>query len=60
MEYKTLIGKVKIPSVGLGTWLIGGDTETDYSKDKESVETIKKAVEMGYTLIDTEMNGNGN
>ena len=60
MEYKTLIGKVKIPSVGLGTWLIGGDTETDYSKDKESVETIKKAVEMGYTLIDTaEMYGNG-
>ena len=60
MEYKNLINGKKIPSIGLGTWLMGGDTNADYSKDKETIAIIKKAIEIGYTLIDTaEMYGNG-
>ena len=59
MEYKT-IGDVKIPSLGLGTWLIGGDLESDYSDDKTAVKSIRKAIELGYNYIDTaEMYGNG-
>ena len=59
MEYKT-IGDVKIPSLGLGTWLIGGDLESDYSDDKTAVKSIRKAIELGYYHIDTaEMYGNG-
>lgn len=59
MEYKT-IGEVKIPVLGLGTWLIGGATEADYSEDTQAIDAIKKAVKMGYNLIDTaEYYGNG-
>jgi diketogulonate reductase-like aldo/keto reductase len=53
MEYKTLYKDTQIPVLGLGTWQIGGRLEADYSKDKENVEAIKKAIELGYTLIDT-------
>ncbi len=60
MEYKTLIDDVKIPALGLGTWGIGGKIEPDYSEDEKSIESIKKAVKLGYTLIDTaEMYGAG-
>lgn len=60
MEYKTLIGGEKIPSIGLGTWLFGGATEADYSHDKEAVASLQKALELGYTLLDTaEMYGDG-
>ncbi len=60
MEYKTLFGGVKIPALGLGTWKIGGEFEADYSHDKEAVEAIKAAIDMGYTHIDTaEAYGNG-
>jgi len=59
MEYK-VIGDVKIPVLGLGTWLIGGDTSPDYSKDEHAVKAIKKAIELGYSHLDTaEMYGNG-
>ena len=59
MEYK-VIGGVKIPLLGLGTWLIGGDTSPDYSKDENAVKAIKKAIELGYSHLDTaEMYGNG-
>lgn len=60
MEYKTLINDVKIPVLGLGTWLIGGDLKPDYSDDKTAVKSIKKAIELGYNHLDTaEMYGNG-
>jgi diketogulonate reductase-like aldo/keto reductase len=59
MEYKT-IGEVKIPVLGLGTWLIGGASEADYSEDEQSVHAIKKAIELGYNHLDTaEYYGNG-
>ena len=60
MEYKTLIDDVKIPVLGLGTWLIGGDLEPDYSDDANAISAIKKAIELGYNHLDTaEMYGNG-
>lgn len=60
MEYKTLIDGTKIPVLGLGTWLIGGALEADYSQDKQAINGIKKALELGYNHLDTaEMYGNG-
>jgi len=53
MEYKLLYGNVKIPVLGLGTWQIGGKYEADYSSDEENIQAMKKAIELGYTLIDT-------
>jgi len=52
--YKELgkTGKM-IPAIGLGTWGIGGFETPDYSRDDEYVELLKKAIEMGYTHIDT-------
>ena len=59
MEYKS-ISNIKIPSLGLGTWLIGGDKEADYSDDKNAIKAIKTAIELGYNHIDTaELYGNG-
>jgi len=61
MLYKEL-GKTgkKIPALGLGTWRIGGAHTPDHGKDREYVEILKKAIEMGYTHIDTaEMYGAG-
>lgn len=53
MNYKTLIDDFKIPVIGIGTWGIGGFRETDSSKDKEGIQAIKDAIELGYTHIDT-------
>lgn len=59
MEYK-VIGNVKIPVLGLGTWLIGGDTTPDYSEDEQAIQAIKSAIDLGYDHIDTaEYYGNG-
>ncbi|MCD6550775.1 aldo/keto reductase [Thermotoga sp.] len=54
MVFKEL-GKTgeKIPALGLGTWGIGGFETPDYSRDEEMVELLKKAINMGYTHIDT-------
>ena len=43
-EYVTLSNGVKIPQLGLGTWLIDDD---------KCPEVVKKAVEIGYRHIDT-------
>jgi diketogulonate reductase-like aldo/keto reductase len=60
MEYKNLTENTKIPVLGLGTWGIGGKTSKDTSKDTEGIAAIKKAIELGYTHIDTaEMYGAG-
>jgi diketogulonate reductase-like aldo/keto reductase len=61
MEYRFL-GKTdeKIAATGLGTWLIGGGSSPDYSRDREAIGTIKYAIELGMTHIDTaEMYGGG-
>ncbi len=60
MEYKNLTRNIKIPVLGLGTWEIGGRMSRDTSKDNKGVTAIKKAIELGYTHIDTaEMYGAG-
>jgi len=57
---KRLTDKVSIPVLGIGTWGIGGRYKADKSKDKKCIEAIRKAIELGYTLIDTaELYGNG-
>jgi len=59
--YKNL-GKTneKIPAIGLGTYGIGGYIHSDYSKDKEAIELIRYAIDIGLTFIDTaEMYGSG-
>lgn len=53
MEYKSLQSGTSIPVIGLGTWQIGGRTEPDYSRDTENIQSIKNAIQLGYTLIDT-------
>lgn len=60
MEKKELSNGLNLPAVGLGTWLMGGAREADYSKDKETVEIIRQAIKLGYTHLDTaEMYGAG-
>ena len=44
MDYKTLSNGVKIPKIGLGTWLIS---------DGEAAQAVRDAVAMGYRHIDT-------
>ncbi|PIR03785.1 MAG: aldo/keto reductase [Candidatus Magasanikbacteria bacterium CG11_big_fil_rev_8_21_14_0_20_39_34] len=60
MQYKRLVTEGQIPVLGLGTWLIGGGQEPDYTDDKNAISTIKNAIHLGYTHIDTaEMYGGG-
>ena len=49
MEFKTISG-VKLPVLGIGTWkmgMAGGLT------DKQEIDAIKAAVDLGMTHIDT-------
>lgn len=50
---KKLRNGFELPVIGLGTWLMGGGLEADYSRDKEEIRAIKTALELGYTHIDT-------
>jgi len=51
---------VKVPSIGFGTWGIGGGLTPDYSNDNYFINVIRKAVELGMWHIDTaEMYGDG-
>lgn len=60
MIYKELVEGVKIPVLGIGTWKIGGDYYPDYSRDKEEIKSIKFAIKLGMTHIDTaEIYANG-
>ncbi|HAA86095.1 MAG TPA: aldo/keto reductase [Kosmotogaceae bacterium] len=54
MIYKALGStEEKVPAIGLGTWAIGGEATPDYSKDRELIDAIAAAIDMGYTHIDT-------
>jgi diketogulonate reductase-like aldo/keto reductase len=53
MEYKTLRSGERVPALGLGTWLIGGERGPNYSQDESSLASLKAALELGYTFIDT-------
>lgn len=51
---KLTIGKSgEVDALGYGTWLIGGNSSPDYSKDAYYVKVLKTAFELGYRLIDT-------
>lgn len=53
MEFKELVKGVKIPVIGLGTWKMGGEMSPDASHDKESIEALRRGIELGITHIDT-------
>lgn len=52
---KRALGKsgIEASAICLGTWAIGGGEWWGDSDDEKSIETIRKAVEAGITLIDT-------
>ena len=54
MDFKEL-GRtaVKVPAIGMGTWEIGGGISRDTASDSEAIRAIRKAIELGMTLIDT-------
>jgi diketogulonate reductase-like aldo/keto reductase len=57
-----VLGKtgVTIPTIGMGTWGIGGYGVKDPCRDKEAVEALQHGIELGMWLIDTaEMYGAG-
>jgi diketogulonate reductase-like aldo/keto reductase len=54
MNYKKIGNTpIEVPAVGIGTWEIGGGLAPDRSKDSESIQAIKRGIELGMTLIDT-------
>ena len=53
MQYETLYNGEKIPLLGLGTWAVGGRFSPDRSGDETFVASIRAAIELGYTHIDT-------
>ena len=42
-----------VPILGLGTWLMGGAEQKDTAFDKENIKTIRNAINLGITHIDT-------
>ncbi|MDW8043919.1 MAG: aldo/keto reductase [Nitrososphaerota archaeon] len=59
---KRRLGKTSelIAEIGLGTWRMGGGPRPDHSRDRECVEAIRYAVQLGMTHVDTaEMYGGG-
>ncbi len=60
MEYITINNNVQFPLLGIGTWKIGGRLERSSAHDKEEIEAIKNAIQLGMIHIDTaELYGNG-
>lgn len=53
MEFKELVKGVKVSSVGLGTWKMGGEMSPDRSHDEESITALKHGLRLGMTHIDT-------
>jgi aryl-alcohol dehydrogenase-like predicted oxidoreductase len=58
MEYRELGSTGHKPSVsGPGTWLMGGWMWSG-AEDQESLATIKRAIDLGVNIIDTDMKSN--
>ena len=54
MQYKCLGNTdIRISALSLGTWAIGGGDSWGPSDEKESVHTIKKALDVGINFLDT-------
>jgi len=59
MKYTEIEG-IKVSKVCLGTWNITGDSTWGYQDEKDSIETIKTALDCGINFFDTaEMYGDG-
>ncbi|MEK6847001.1 MAG: aldo/keto reductase [Nanoarchaeota archaeon] len=50
---KKLKSGFSIPTIGFGTYLVGGHREPDYSDDNKWIKIVKKVISLGYTHIDT-------
>lgn len=60
MKYTNLQTSERIPVIGLGTWSIGGGMSANRSHDRQLLEVLRAALDMGYRHFDTaEMYGNG-
>jgi diketogulonate reductase-like aldo/keto reductase len=53
MEFKKLSNNIEIPVIGLGIWNIGGGDEADTTYDSGDISTIRTAIKLGITHIDT-------
>ena len=59
MKYTEIEG-IKVSKFCLGTWNITGDSTWGYQDEKDSIETIKEALDCGINFFDTaEMYGDG-
>jgi len=45
--------RIEIPTIGLGTWEIGGGVSADILDDWKYIHAIRRAIELGMYLIDT-------
>jgi diketogulonate reductase-like aldo/keto reductase len=60
LEFKEFASGLRIPSLGFGTWKIGGEMTADRSHDEEAISVMRAAVRLGVTHIDTaELYGDG-
>ena len=53
MEIKKLKSGFSIPTLGIGTYGLGGGHERDDSDDEGVIKAIRKAIDLGFTHIDT-------
>lgn len=54
IPYKILKDGTRLPSLGLGTWLMGGDTTyIESPQDAIDISVIQKSIDLGFTHIDT-------
>lgn len=54
IPYKSIHSGLKLPVLGLGTWMVGGEWSQDpTTNSKSEIESIQRAIDMGISHIDT-------
>jgi diketogulonate reductase-like aldo/keto reductase len=54
LEQKSAHNGFELPALSLGTWMLGGTTEPDPSRDLQAeIQSIRQALDKGITCIDT-------